>query len=521
MRNDPSARRRATVCLATTALVLSGVIPATAVPAGGPVLGAHRLGAVPDSYIVVLRDISPQQTATTAAALVGKYGGRVKLTYTSVLSGFSAAMTEAQASALAADPTVEYVEQDGVAQATDIQDDPTWGLDRIDQKALPLDAKYTYATTASDVTAYVVDTGIHKAHPDFGGRAVDGYDFIDDDAEAQDCNGHGTHVAGTIGSTTYGVAKGVKLVGVRVLDCQGAGQWSQVIAGVDWVVGNAVKPAVANMSLGGRAQVSVDDAVRKAIAAGVTFAVASGNDNRDACSTSPARVPEAITVNATDASDTRSTFSNHGPCTDIFAPGTDITSTWFDGGTKTISGTSMATPHVAGAAALYLSGSTAANRADPADVAAALTGNATADVVGNPGPGSPNLLLYTGFIGGGDDPDPCVGGSNTDDVPIPDAGDAVTSSIEVTGCEGPGSASTEVEVDIVHPYTADLAVDLVAPSGEVFVLREPGGVGAPDDIHETFTVDTSSETRNGTWQLRVQDVYDYDVGHIDGWSITF
>jgi subtilisin family serine protease len=514
MRHDPSARRRATVCLATTALVLAGATHATA--------GANRMSAVPDSYIVVLRDTTPQQTASTAAALVGKYGGQVKLTYTAALSGFSAAMTEAQADALATDPTVAYVEQDGIAHTTDTQTDPTWGLDRIDQKNLPLDSKYTYTTTASDVTAYVIDTGIHKAHNDFGGRATDGYDFIDEDEVAEDCNGHGTHVAGTIGSTTYGVAKGVKLVGVRVLNCQGSGQWSQVIAGIDWVVANAAKPAVVNMSLGGRAQTSLDDAVRKAVSAGITVVVASGNDNRDACSTSPARTPEAITVNATDDSDTRSSFSNHGPCTDIFAPGSKITSTWSDGGTKTINGTSMAAPHVAGAAALYLSGSTTANRADPADVAKALTENATADVVKEPGPGSPNRLLYTGFIDGGDpEPDPCVGGSNTDDVPIPDAGDAVTSSIVVSGCEGPGSAATAVKVDIVHPYTADLAVDLVAPSGKVFELREPGGIGLPDDIHETFTVDTSSETKNGTWQLRVKDVYDYDTGHIDGWSIAF
>ncbi|WP_447003027.1 S8 family serine peptidase [Saccharothrix isguenensis] len=516
MPHDPSTRRRAAVCLAI-AILLAGATHAAARPAGGVILGANDVDAVPGSYIVVLRDTNPQQTASLATALVGQYGGQIKLTYTAALSGFSAAMTEAQASALAADPSVEYVEQDGIAYATDTQTDPTWGLDRVDQKALPLDSKYTYATTASDVTAYVIDTGIHKAHPDFGGRAVDGYDFIGNDKETEDCNGHGTHVAGTIGSTTYGVAKGVKLVGVRVLDCKGSGQWSQVIGGVDWVVQNAVRPAVANMSLGGRAQSSLDSAVRKAVGAGITFAVASGNDSRDACDTSPARTPEAITVNATDKSGSRSSFSNYGTCTDIFAPGSDITSTWNDGGTRTIDGTSMAAPHVAGAAALYLSGSAASA---PADVAKALTENATAGAVKDPGADSPDRLLYTGFIGG-DAPAPCTGGSNADDVPIPDGGPAVTSSIVLSDCDGKGSASTAVQVDIVHPYSGDLAVGLVAPSGAVFMLRELGGVSSPDGIHEKFTVDTSAETRNGTWRLHVKDVHANDAGHIDSWSITF
>ncbi|ONI90971.1 serine protease [Saccharothrix sp. ALI-22-I] len=493
---------------------------ATGRQAEGEILGANRPGAVADSYIVALRDhgLSAHQTAAQAADLTRGYGGRVKLTYTATIRGFSAAMSEEQARRLAADPAVEYVEQDGTAYATDTQNNPTWGLDRVDQKKPPLDSKYTYTTTASNVTAYVLDTGIHKAHADFGGRAVDGHDFIDQDTEAQDCNGHGTHVAGTLGSAAYGVAKGVKLVGVRVLDCQGSGQWSQVIGGLDWVAQNAVKPAVANMSLGGPAQSSVDDAVKKAIAAGVTFAVAAGNESRDACGTTPARTPEAITVNATDDSDNRSSFSNYGKCTDIFAPGSNITSTWHDGGHRALNGTSMATPHVAGAAALYL----AANRAaSPADVAKALTDNATGGAVGDGGSGSPDKLLHTGFIGGGDpNPPTCKGGSTTD-VEIPDAGEALTSAIVVSGCDGRGTAATAVKVDIVHPYTADLAVDLVGPSGAVFALHKPGGVTSPDGIHQTFTVDTSSENKNGTWTLRVKDVYTYDTGKIDGWSITF
>ncbi|QFZ19153.1 S8 family peptidase [Saccharothrix syringae] len=524
MRHHRSTRLRvATALPVAAALLLAGVgYGYGAGQPGGQVLGAGAPGAVPNSYIAVLRDdtVSAQQTESLAADLAHRYGGRVEHTYTATVRGFSATMDEAGARRLAADPAVAYVEQDAVARATGTQDKPTWGLDRVDQKDLPLDSKYNYGNTAANVTAYVIDTGIHKEHPDFGGRAADGRDFIDNDSVAQDCNGHGTHVAGTIGSTTYGVAKDVKLVAVRVLNCQGSGQWSQVIAGIDWVAGNAVQPAVANMSLGGSASTSVDDAVKRLVAAGVTTALAAGNDNRDACNTSPARTPEAITVNATDSSDNRSSFSNYGTCTDIFAPGTGITSTWHTGSTNSISGTSMASPHVAGAAALYL-GSVKAT-ATPAEVAKALTDNATAGVVKNAGAGSPDKLLFTGFIGGGDpNPPTCTGGSNTDDVAIPDAGAAVTSSITVTGCAGTGAAATKVKVDIAHTYDADLVVDLLGPSGTAYPLHKSGGIGTSAGIHETFSVDTSAETRNGTWKLQVKDVYTHDTGTLEGWTLTF
>ncbi|MCP3804131.1 S8 family peptidase [Allokutzneria sp. A3M-2-11 16] len=385
--------RRDILAAAALAALVVTTGQAGAAPAEGQVRNANQPGSVPGSYIVVLKD----GPGISSAGIAAKVGAAVEREYTAALRGFSAKMDESAAKRLAADPAVEYVEQDGFAYAYDTQNNATWGLDRVDQKNLPLDTKYNYANKAGNVTAYIVDTGVHKAHSEFGSRASDGYDFIDNDAIAQDCNGHGTHVAGTVGGTTYGVAKDVKLVGVRVLNCQGQGQWSQVIGGIDWVAKNAKKPAVANMSLGGGVNTSVDSAVSKAVQSGVTFGVAAGNNNgADACNTSPARTPEAITVGSTDRSDNRSSFSNTGRCLDIFGPGSSITSAWHTGGTNTISGTSMATPHVVGAAALYLSGNAAAT---PAQVGSALTGNATNGVVKNPGANSPNKLLYTGFIG--------------------------------------------------------------------------------------------------------------------------
>ncbi|AXB47599.1 S8 family peptidase [Amycolatopsis albispora] len=505
-------RAWAQALVAGAAAVLVAGLPGTTAQAAqeGSVRGAGQPGSIADSYIVVLKD-------GTAGSLAHRYGAEVKQTYQHVLNGFAARMDERQARRLAADPAVAYVQQDGVATAIGTQDNPAWDLDRIDQAALPLDKKYTYPDHGgAGVTAYVLDTGARLSHQEFEGRAKNGYDFIDGDAVANDCNGHGTHVAGTLGGRTYGVAKKVDLVAVRVLDCQGNGAWSAIIGGIDWVAKNAVKPAVANMSLGGGANSAVDDAVKKAIGAGITFAVASGNSNTNACGTSPARTPEAITVNATDSSDNRSSFSNYGTCTDLFAPGTSVTSSWYTGdtATNTISGTSMATPHVAGAAALHLAANTSAT---PAQVRDALVRGATHNVVKNPGSGSPNELLR---IGATSQPPTCAGATNPDDVAIPDAGAAVTSSVVVEGCEGNATAATKVAVAFQHPYTGDLVIDLVGPSGTAYHLKQAGG-GSTINLNTTYAVNAAAEPKSGTWTLRVRDVYAYDTGHIDSFGVSF
>lgn len=392
-------KRTLLVCLLVSAVPLFGA---------GPKNTAVRAVRKPvaNSYIVVFEPRLPDAAAATNE-LAAAHRANVTYRYDAALKGFAARMSAQAAAAIANDPRVAYVEQDGEVLADATQSGATWGLDRIDQRNLPLDGIYTYNTTASNVHAYIIDTGILTSHSDFGGRASVGYDAIGDGQNGIDCNGHGTHVSGTVGGATYGVAKGVSLVAVRVLDCSGSGTTSGVIAGVNWVAQNAIKPAVANMSLGGGASTSLDDAVNGAINAGVTFCIAAGNSNVDACTTSPARVAAAITVGATDSTDTRASFSNFGTCLDIFGPGVNITSDWYSSttATNTISGTSMATPHTTGVAALYLAGNTTAS---PSTVASALTSNATSGIVSNAGTGSPNRLLYSLFT---TSPPPPSGGS--------------------------------------------------------------------------------------------------------------
>jgi serine protease len=354
---------------------------------------------IPNQYIVVLKEPPGPGTAAiigVAQAMADEYGASVMRTYEHALRGFVINGSASQAQAMANDPDVAYVQQNGYVQLFATQSPvPAWGLDRIDQESLPLSNSYTYETDASNVHAYVIDTGIYAAHSEFEGRANTPFDAINDGQNGNDCNGHGTHVAGTVGGKTYGVAKKVKLHGIRVLSCSGGGSYDGVIAGVDWVKANAVKPAVANMSLGGGAYQALDDAITNAVNSGIPFIVAAGNSNLDACNSSPARTPKAVTVGATDSSDAKASFSNWGACLDIFAPGVNIPSAWIGGttATKTISGTSMATPHVAGAAALLLaSGVSAAN------IPTQLVSNATLNKVTNPS-NSPNRLLFTGSRG--------------------------------------------------------------------------------------------------------------------------
>ncbi|MGI5402666.1 S8 family peptidase [Streptomyces sp. CA-135486] len=521
MRNS---RRRlaAGSAIAVAALSFGAVSAFTATAAEsapqGIIQNAGAPGAIKGSYIVTLRESAADAGSKAGKALAAEYGAKIKKTYNAALNGYSVQLSEAQAKKFAADPAVVSVVQNRVFKANGTQPNPpSWGLDRIDQKALPLNKSYTYPDTAGEgVTAYIIDTGVRITHSDFGGRASYGYDAIDNDNTAQDGNGHGTHVAANVAGNTYGVAKKAKIVGVRVLDNSGSGTTEQVVAGIDWVTQHAVKPAVANMSLGGGVDTALDTAVRNSIASGVTYAVAAGNDGANASNHSPARVAEAITVGSSTSTDARSSFSNYGTALDIFAPGSSITSAWntSDSATNTISGTSMATPHVTGAAALYL----AANKtATPAQVSTALTTAATSGVVTNPGTGSPNRLLN---VGTGSTQPPGAKFENTADYTISD-NSTVESPITVSGVAGNAPSSLSVPVDIKHTYIGDLRIDLVAPDGTVYNLKAYGSGGSTDNVITTYTVNASSEAANGTWKLRVGDNAAQDVGKIDSWALQF
>jgi subtilisin family serine protease len=376
-----------------TLLALAGVVPLAvaltlvATPAQARVLvqvDAAGGEVVAGQYIVTLK--------SGAAATVAKARGiAARHVYTKAVNGFAATLSGTQLRALQSDPSVASIERNQVIHlATTQSPTPSWGIDRIDQRTLPLSNSYTFTASGAGVTAYIIDTGINPTHPDFGGRAAVAFDATG--GNGVDCNGHGTHVAGTIGSASYGVAKSVALRGVRVLDCNGSGTFADVIEGIDWVTANSPGPAVANLSLGGGKSTAVNNAVKNLSNSGVLVAVAAGNSAANACNSSPSSEPTAVTVAASTITDASASFTNFGRCVDLYAPGVNITSTWLGNATNTISGTSMATPHVAGVAALYKS---AFGDASSATVTNFITGNATAGVLTGVPRRTPNLLLFT------------------------------------------------------------------------------------------------------------------------------
>jgi subtilisin family serine protease len=431
--------------LAALVVLLIAAAPSSASgvrAAQDPVLG---------SYIVVLNPNTARSAvaapsdrplvATVAQELSRAHGGAVTSVYQYALKGFAVRLSADEAAALTSDPRVAYVEQDQVFTTQATQTPATWGLDRVDQRDLPLNNTYTYNQTGQGVNAYIIDTGIRASHQEFAGRIGNGFTSVNDGNGTNDCNGHGTHVAGTVGGTTYGLAKQVTLHAVRVLSCSGSGSNAGVIAGVDWVTNNhGSAPAVANMSLGGGISTALDTAVVNSITSGVSYAIAAGNSNANACNSSPARVATANTVGATTNTDARSSFSNFGTCVDIFAPGSNITSSWntSDSATNTISGTSMATPHVAGALALYLQTNPGAS---PATATSALIGNSTPNKVTNPGTGSPNRLLFSVFGGGSGDTTP-----PSTSITSPANGATVSNTVTVSANASDNVGVTRVEL---------------------------------------------------------------------------
>jgi subtilisin family serine protease len=491
----------AVALMAFLAAALTGAGTAAAAPASGDILQAGTATAVANSFVVVLKDsasLRQKGVDATARGLTARHGGAIGHVFRSALQGFEVSLGEAAARRLAADPAVKYVQRNGIYTISGTQaNPPSWGLDRIDQRNLPLDNSYTYPNTASTVRAYIIDTGIRKTHTDLGGRATTGIDEITSGGTADDCNGHGTHVAGTVGGSSYGVAKGVQLVAVRVLDCNGSGTTAQVAAGIDWVTANATKPAVANMSLGGGVDATLDNAVTNSINSGVTYAIAAGNSTADACTTSPARVAAAITVGATDSSDNRASFSNFGTCLDIFAPGVNITSAWNtnDTATNTISGTSMASPHVAGAAALVASANPSWT---PQQIRDYLVNNATTGVVVNPGTGSPNALLYV------------VNGAPASDFSL-----AVSPA---SGSVTPGSSTTATVSTTTtsgSPQTVTLSASGL-PSG-ASASFSPASVTSGGSA--TMTIATSASTPSGTYPITITGAGS-SARHTTSYSLT-
>ncbi|EGR2025636.1 TPA: S8 family peptidase [Vibrio cholerae] len=452
-----------------------------------PLMKAASGKGIKNQYIVVLKQPATimsndlqafqQFTQRSVNALANKHALEIKNVFDSALSGFSAELTAEQLQALRADPNVDYIEQNQIitvnpiisASANAAQDNVTWGIDRIDQRDLPLNRSYNYNYDGSGVTAYVIDTGIAFNHPEFGGRAKSGYDFIDNDNDASDCQGHGTHVAGTIGGAQYGVAKNVNLVGVRVLGCDSFGSTESIVRGIDWVAQNASGPSVANLSLGGGVTQALDQAVARLVQRGVTAVIAAGNDGKDACQVSPAREPSGITVGATDSNDRRSYHlrqdgsfwwaSNWGNCVDIFAPGSDVTSASHkDTGTTTMGGTSMAAPHVAGVVALYLQEN---KNLSPNQIKTLLSDRSTKGKVSDT-QGTPNKLLYS-LTDNNTTPNP---DPNPQPGPQPQPDSQLTNGKVVTGISGKQGELKKFYIDV--------------PAGRRLSIETNGGRGNLD-----------------------------------------
>ena len=427
--------------------------------------------AIEGQYIVVFKtpsvlDIQSSEAiagfaSTQAQGLSNLYNVDIAREFGGILNGVLVNASSKQIEQMLNDQNIDFIEQDQMMYVTPLastnanQANAIWGLDRVDQENLPLNSTYNYDFDGSGVTAYVIDTGVRVSHNEFGNRASHGYDFIDNDNDATDCNGHGTHVAGTIGGGAYGVAKNVNIVGVRVLGCNGSGSNSGVIAGIDWVKNNASGPSVANMSLGGGASQATDNAVNNAVAAGISFVVAAGNDNSNACNYSPARAANAITVGSTTSSDGRSSFSNYGNCLDIYAPGSNIKSAWYnsDSATNSISGTSMASPHVAGAVALYLDENPSLS---PSQIDAMLSQRSSKNKISDAKSGSPNELLYT--LEGG--------------VIIPPE-DNVLNNGQAVSASGAQGSNTFYKL-VVPAGTSSLSFDTSGGSGDVDMYVQVG-----------------------------------------------
>ena len=394
-------------------------------PAGPTPQAAVQSDTIPGQYIVLLKS-SVADADAARQELMWNRRSAIEQTYQYALKGFAAKLSKAEADSLKRNPKVALVQPDlrVKAQSVTLQSSPDWGLDRIDEHAFPLDDRYSYSATGAGVNVYVIDGGVRLTHHEFGGRAHFAFDAFG--GSGTDCRGHGTHVAGTIAGATYGVAKKANIYSVKVLDCDGNSTLSKIVAGVDWVTGHRKLPAVANMSLGSVANSTFDDFVKASIASGVTYVVSAGNDDRDACNQSPARVSSVITVGSTDANDYRSSWSNYGSCVNIFAPGNNITSAFYtsDDATRVMAGTSMASPHVAGVAALYLS---AHPGASPSQVKSAIIDNASTGYVKDAA-GTANRIVYSGFIGSST----TTTVAPSDPAPAPDDGSATSDSMDPT-----------------------------------------------------------------------------------------